>query len=113
MTDAGETWLTSTEVARRLGRPESTVRYWRNTYREHIEERLDRAGHRVYRLAPFARIATLMEAGASRSEVARILAEDGAAESEGFEARLLALLERLVAAVERIADQLDRRKEGA
>lgn len=101
-----ELWLTVTELARRLGRPESTARSWRNAYREHLDERTDRDGHFIYRLAQFQRIAGLMEAGASRAEVVRVLAEDGAAEPADYETRRLALLERLVVAVERIADQL-------
>lgn len=52
-------WHTIREIARLLGRPESTVRSWRDRYREYLPERTDRAGRRLYSSELLTEIETL------------------------------------------------------
>lgn len=105
-------WLTVTEIARRLGRPPSTVRYWRSAYRDVLDERTDEDGHRVYRLATFEHIDRLLRARVAPGEIRRALTEDGdAASPEDLGALLLRELRAIREAVERIADHLDHRRE--
>lgn len=102
-----ETWLTVTDLARRLGRPASTVKYWRDTHRAILPERVDRSGHPTYRLSTFERIAALMADGAGRVEVVRAILEDGPVPPEGFEQAVLSRLDRIADALDRIADYFD------
>lgn len=106
-------WLTITEIARRLGRPPSTVAYWRDTFRDHLEARADEDGHACYRLAVFVRLDVLMRARTPRSEIVRELTERPPdAPADPFQAAILDRLDRLIEAVERIAAHLERGKEG-
>jgi transposase-like protein len=68
---AGETtvWLTVTEIARRLGRPVNTVRYWRDTYRDLLDASVDETGHATYSLTIFERLDALNRQRAERSEI--------------------------------------------
>ncbi len=55
----GDESLTIQEIARRLVRSESTIRYWRRTYRDLLGDQVDRAGHLVYSLRLFQEIEML------------------------------------------------------
>lgn len=116
MTADDADWMTVTEIARHLGRPPATVKYWRDTHRESLDERSDEYGHATYSLATFREISVLMNRRTERSEIRRILTarrERPGAPVESFEAdviarldRLLEIAERTARAVERIADHL-------
>jgi transposase-like protein len=102
-------WLTLTEIARRIGRPPSTVGYWRDTYRDVLEERADDQGHATYDLAALAMIGEMVGRRASRAEIRSALTgrADEPSRERPFEAAVLERLDRILAAVERIADRLD------
>lgn len=100
-------WLTVTEIARRLGRPLSTVVYWRNTFRDQLDERQDDHGHARYALAIFERIDVMLRQRTSRAEIRRALTghqREGPTESR--DDLILAELRAIREAVERIANHL-------
>jgi transposase-like protein len=102
-------WLTVTEIARRLGRPPTTVAYWRDTFRDVIVERFDERGHATYMLATFADIGRMMNQRTARSEIRRTLAEQQSRPPEparSFESAVLTRLDRMLSLLERIADHL-------
>lgn len=100
-----ETWLTVAEIARRLGRPPTTVRYWRNAYQP--RHQLDDEGRRTYRLDDFIRIDQMVRSRRRPDEIRRALETGGTEEAGGYEAAVLDRLDRLIRAIERIADRLD------
>lgn len=105
----GSPYLTVTELARRLGRPPSTVRYWRNRYRDALEERLDEDGRRAYRLADFEGIDLMVRRRVPPAEIRRALSggePDPGLLRQPFETTVVTAIERLIAAVERIDARL-------
>ena len=109
--DTDTSWLTLTEIARRLGHPPSTVASRRTAYRDHLESRADERGATRYRLDAFAEMDRLMARNAGGAEIRRVLdvlrESDQAEPVEPFETAVLARLDAILAAVERIAARLD------
>lgn len=66
-------WLTITEIARRLRRSPSTVKYWRDRYQDLLPEQTDADGHLCYPLATFERIAGLYRRRAPPNEIRDVL----------------------------------------
>lgn len=110
-------WLTITEIARRLGRPPSTVTYWRNTFRDVLAERLGDDEHPTYRLDVFQRLAVLMGSRTAHAEIRRELTDEQTPVANLDELILaelrairtaLADLPAIRAALEKLADRNDR-----
>lgn len=103
-------WLTVTEIARQLGRPDSTVRYWRNRYRQQLPERLNDDARPVYPLRLFEQIDAMIARRATPAEIRAALdaGEPSAADEPALrELRVVrAELAQLRAQVERIAAHL-------
>lgn len=102
--------LTVPEIASRLGVSESTVRNWLRGCRHLIDSETGSDGYRRYDLRAFERIAGLREQRLPMPAIRAVLAGERAEPeaAEPFEDRLLSRLDRLVVAVERIADRLER-----
>lgn len=113
MADA-ETFMTVTEIARRLHLPASTVRHWRDVYRDLFGERTNAEGQRVYPLATFMEIERLHRQRRSSHDVREILAQrvPGGESPDATLADVVAALDRLTVAVNRLADRLDARQGG-
>lgn len=73
------TWLTMAAIARRVGRPVSTVRSWRDRYAEYVPEQTDAEGQRVY---PLERIAEI-QAMRARNLIPREIISELARRHEG------------------------------
>lgn len=69
------TWLTVADIARRLDRPPSTIRSWRDRYSEFVPGRLDARGQQIYPLERLAEIQALQADSLTPREVRRTLAE--------------------------------------
>jgi transposase-like protein len=100
-------YVTIMEIARHLGRPESTVRHWRNAYRDLLDEQSGPDGSRRYALAVFMEIERLHRAGRSGWDVRAALAGGAdAVPSESWHHDLIAAIRELTVAVNRLADRL-------
>lgn len=109
MADDASSFLTITELADRLGVSESTIRNWRHAYRDLIPVKVGRDGFRRYSLARFRYVAMLRGRNLPPAEIRAALAEQEGetTQAETFESRVLAYLERIATAVERIADRME------
>lgn len=111
MGDALPTWLTVAELARRLDRPHSTIRSWRDRYRAWVPVDTNEDGVQVL---PAERVAMIANLAAQRLTPREIAAElerqhgtgppDEAPTAEPWQHELVAEVRRLRIAVERLAD---------
>lgn len=120
MADLEPGWLTVTEIARHLGKADSTVRYWRNRYRTLLPERTNDAGHRCYSLAAFETIAALYARRAPPHEVmAALSGTDASPHHTGTEDRLTEIMDELhavhaeIASLRELVEQLVRQSDAA
>lgn len=105
------TWLTVAALSKRLGRAESTIRLWRDTY--DVPQQIDADGFQTYPLDIYEAIMAMRAENLTPREISARLErrhgdEDEPAPAVDFEAAVLDRLDRLIAAVKRIADHLDR-----
>lgn len=102
------TWLTVAVLTRRLGRPASTIRLWRDTY--DVPQRVNDDGHQTYPLEILEAIKVMRAEQLTPREIAaeldRRYGEGDEPPAETFQASVLARLDRIIVAVERIADHL-------
>jgi DNA-binding transcriptional MerR regulator len=94
-------WQTISELSRRLGRPESTIRSWRDRYRAFVPERTDTAGRRIYPVDVLAEIQALQGQHLTpreiRAQLARREGEPDAEAVHGPPDRLDQILAELLA----------------
>ena len=106
------TWLTAAELSKRLDRPLSTIRSWRDRYRPFVEVRSDRHGRQTFEVGRMTEIAALAAQRLTPREIAAELErrqERGAGGSPPREVTLADLhdkLDAIHAVLERIADHL-------
>lgn len=97
--------LSVPELARRLGRSETTIHNWRKAYGDLIPSEVGLDGIRRYALAAYQRIAALRERRLPRPVIRADLEQTEVVPSGAgttFEERLLGLLERIAVALERL-----------
>ena len=106
------TWLTVPELARRLGRSESTVRHWRRAYHDALDEDVGGHGYHVYSLRQFLVIERMSAERRDPRDIRAALAgaEQPTATSD-FERVVIDRLERIERAIERLAERLASRGE--
>jgi DNA-binding transcriptional MerR regulator len=109
-----ESWLTIAELAGRLAVSESTIRNWRRRYAGLIPSAYGPDGVRRYPPQPFETVAAMRRRNRPVEDIRAALAANGEPEpsAESYEARVIAILERLASAAERIADAMGRPGEG-
>lgn len=104
--------LTIAELADRLGRSQTTVRNWQRAFRDLAGDAVGADRVRRYPLGLFERLAVLYDQGlptrAIRAELER--QQDGDPVPATHDDLILDELRSIRAAVERIADHLDRRR---
>ena len=104
--DTHDEWLTVADLARRLDRPDSTVRRWASLYGDLIDTRRSEQGSRTYSLQAMERIRDLADERLQAREIRRELAEAPAptrADTVVWQAAVLAALNRIAELLERIA----------
>lgn len=78
------TWLTADEIARKLGRPVSTIRSWRDRYRPFVPEQIDGERRQTYPLERLAEIQALQAQDLTTREVrAELARRHGRTDQEG------------------------------
>lgn len=97
-------WHTIREIARLLGRPESTVRSWRDRYRPFVPERTDHGGRRLYDSDVLTEIQTLQGQHLTPREIRVILARHLGAEGDAIGA---ATLDQVLAELRALREQVD------
>lgn len=103
--------FTTTEIARRLGRPASTVRYWRNSYRDQLEEAVDAEGHPIYQIEPFRVIDAMLRRRAPRSEIRAALGAGVAETEDEWRQDTTERLQRIESALERLVSLVTERND--
>lgn len=107
-----QTWLTVAALSKRIGRPYSTLRLWRDTY--DVPGQLDEHGQQTYPLEIFEAIAAMRAQNLTPREItAELERRHGERPGDSPVTREEAILEELRAiraAVERIAEQLAERE---
>lgn len=98
-------WHTIREIARLLGRPESTVRSWRDRYRPFVPERTDPGGRRLYDSDVLTEIQTLQGQHLTPREIRVILSRHLGA--EGDLAGGPATIEQVLAELRALREQVD------